>query len=151
MALPSTRLKKINIQVANENETQTYDIVPEMLGKNGYSAELPTLTGNATIAISTDLRTPLVTETPAAAITILPYKVYNFGTLSTAMTITLSETGLVSGYCAEYTFRFTAGTGASITLPNTCKYNGGAAPELTAGHIYEFNIIDNLVVVGEFF
>ena len=40
MALPSNRLKKINIPV--ENETQTYDIVPEMLGKNGYSAELPT-------------------------------------------------------------------------------------------------------------
>ena len=153
MALPQKRIKHINLPKVVEGQPvdDQYEVVPEMLGKNGYSAELPTLTGNATIAISTDTKTPLVSGTTAASVTLDPYKVYNFGTLNTAMTITFSDTGVISGYCVEYSFRFTAGTNAEITLPSGCVYGGGAAPTFVAGHIYEYNIIDNLVVVGEFF
>ena len=89
--------------------------------------------------------------TPNVSQTIDPYKIYDFGTLNKAVTITLNATPVISGYSAEYTFRFTAGSACAITLPNTCKYGGGTAPTFTTGHIYEFNIIDNLVIVGEFF
>ena len=157
MALPQKRIKVISIPEVVEQQTVSspYTIVPEMLGKNGYSAELPTLTENSTIALTSDItnieKTPLVAGTSSASVTLDPYKVYNFGTLTLSMTISLNATPVPSGYCAEYCFRFTAGSGAEITLPNTCKYNGGVTPTFTAGHIYEYNIIDNLVVVGEFF
>jgi len=155
MGLPTNRIKNINITetVEQEQVNTSYSIVPEMLGKNGYSAELPTLTGNTTLVISSDIanieKTPLISGTAAAAVTLDPYKVYDFGTLTLAMTISLNAG--TSGYCAEYSFRFTAGTGAAITLPNNCKYVSGTAPTITSGHTYEYNIIDNLVVVGDFF
>ena len=145
MALPSNRLKKINIPV--ENETTTYDIVPEMLGKGGYAAELPTLAGNSVIA----LLQPVSSITPNVNQTIDPYIIYDFGTLNKAITIILNVTPVISGYNSEYTFRFTAGAACSVTLPNTCKYASGAAPTFINGHTYEYNIVDNLVVVGEFF
>ena len=50
MALPAKRIKKIKTP-----DEEVYDIVPEMLGKDGYSAELPTLTANSTIALSGDV------------------------------------------------------------------------------------------------
>ncbi len=58
MSLPSDRIKKINIPVIQngvQTSTKEYDIVPEMLGKDGYSAELPTLTKNSTLALTDDL------------------------------------------------------------------------------------------------
>ena len=155
MGLPTNRIKNINITETIEQEqvNTSYSIVPEMLGKNGYSAELPTLTGNTTLVISSDIanikKTPLINGTAAASVTLDPYKVYDFGTLTLAMTISLAAE--TSGYCAEYSFRFIAGTGGAITLPNTCVYGAGEAPTLVVGHTYEYSIVDNLVVVGEFF
>ena len=54
-------------------------------------------------------------------------------------------------YCKEYMFRFTAGPNCAINLPDTVKFNGGLAPTFIAGRTYEYNIVDNLAVVGEFF
>jgi len=186
MALPQDRIKVISIpEVVNEEQiSKPYTIVPEMLGKNGYSAELPTLTANSTIALTSDIinvvanpvsttgtltgitigntsyavggsstpvRTPLVTGTPATTVTLDPYKVYNFGTLTQAMVVSFNSALVPSGYCAEYTLRFTAGAGAAITLPNNVKINNGSLPTFTVGRVYEINIVDNLAVVGEFY
>ena len=155
MGLPTNRIKNINITetVEQEQVSTSYSIVPEMLGKNGYSAELPTLTGNTTLVISSDIanieKTPLISGTAAANVSLDSHKVYDFGTLTLAMTISLNSAP--AGYSAEYYFRFTAGTGGAITLPNTCVYGAGEAPTLVVGHTYEYSIVDNLVVVGEFF
>ncbi len=94
---------------------------------------------------------PLSTATPAASFTIDPYKMYNFGTLSRSMTITFNTSKEESEYVSEYMFRFTAGSGCNITLPNTVKYNGGEQPTFVNGHVYEYSITDNLCVVGEFY
>jgi len=67
------------------------------------------------------------------------------------MTISFNSSAVESGYVPEYAFKFVASSGCSITLPSTCKYCGGSAPTLTAGHTYEYNIADGLVVVGEFY
>ena len=155
MALPSKRIKNISIPVTVEQTTEqeSYEIVPERLGKNGYAAELPTLTANTTLVVASDIvnieKTPLISGTAAANVSLDSHKVYDFGTLTLAMTISLNAGP--SGYSAEYYFRFTAGTGGTITLPNTCVYGAGEAPTLVVGHTYEYSIVDNLVVVGEFF
>lgn len=155
MALPQKHIKTINLpkQVEGQTVEDAYEVVPEMLTKNGYAAELPALTGNATLVITSDLtnieKTPLISGTAAASVSIDSHKVYDFGTLTLAMSITLNAGP--AGYSAEYYFRFTAGTGGAITLPNTCVYGAGEAPTLVVGHTYEYSIVDNLVVVGEFF
>ena len=97
------------------------------------------------------VHTPLVTVTPSSTITIDPYKVYNFGTVSTTVTVSFNTQLEVSGNVAEYVIRFTAASGGYIILPNNCKYNGGSSPTYTAGHIYELCIHDGLVAVGDFF
>lgn len=97
-------------------------------------------------------KTTLVSETPTTIFTIDPYKMYNFGTLSINMTITFDTTKEVSGYCAQYMFRFTAGSSCGITLPNVVKYSGGNNnPTFVEGRVYEINITDNLCVIGEFY
>lgn len=121
-----------------------------MLQSNGYAAELPELTSDNVIALKDDVRTRLVQAQAASTVTVQPYRIYQLGTVSQAVSVQLGQEGVESGYSVEYTFRFTAGSGCSVTLPSTCKYNGGQAPTLTAGHVYEYNIVDNLVVVGEF-
>ena len=59
MSLPSDRIKQINLPNLSANGTvlgtTTYDIVPEMLGKNGFAAELPSLTKDSTLALTDDL------------------------------------------------------------------------------------------------
>lgn len=50
MALPTNRIK--NIKLPNNT---TYTIVPEMLQNNGHSAELPTLSADSTIALTSDM------------------------------------------------------------------------------------------------
>ena len=155
MALPQDRIKVISIpEVVNEEQvSKPYTIVPEMLGKNGYSAELPTLTANTTIVIASDIvnieKTPLIVGTAAASVSLDSHKVYDFGTLTQTMSILLNTAP--AGYSAEYYFRFTAGAGCAITLPAGCKYGAGTEPTFTIGHTYEYSIVDNLVVVGEFF
>ena len=57
-------------------------------------------------AIANIEKTPLVDSTPSSAITIDPFKVYDFGTLSSSITVSLGTTGKVTGYCTEYCFRF---------------------------------------------
>lgn len=121
-----------------------------MLQSNGYAAELPELTSDNVIALKDDVRTRLVQAQAASTVTVQPYRIYQLGTVLQAVSVQLGQEGVESGYSVEYTFRFTAGSGCSVTLPSTCKYNGGQAPTLTAGHVYEYNIVDDLVVVGEF-
>lgn len=94
---------------------------------------------------------PVETVTPQASVTIDPYKMYSFGTLSRSLTIVFNTSAEIQGYVAQYCFTFTCGTNGAITLPQTCLYNNGSAPELVAGRTYEFNISNNLVVVGEFY
>ena len=94
---------------------------------------------------------PLESTTPQASATLNPYRMYSFGTLSRSLSITFNTSAEISGYVAQYCFTFVCGNNASITLPASCIYNGGSAPELVAGRTYEFNIFNNLVVVGEFY
>ena len=96
--------------------------------------------------------TPLVSATPSSSFQIDPYKMYDFGTLSISMSVTFNSSLVQSGMCAEYGFRFVAGSGAVISLPSGCKYLDGKSQfEFVSGRTYEFSIVDNLVVVGEFY
>ena len=94
---------------------------------------------------------PQVTQAGAASVTIDPYKMYDFGTLSTAMTISFDTTKEVEGFTKEYALRFVAGSGCSVTLPNTVMYANGVAPTYTTGRTYEINVINGCAVVGEFY
>ena len=77
MSLPSDRIKKINIPVIEngvQTSTKEYDIIPDMLGKDGYSAELPTLTKDSTLALTDDIinvaANPATTSATLTGITI---------------------------------------------------------------------------------
>ena len=52
---------------------------------------------------------------------------------------------------SEYHFKFTAANDAAIILPSGSLYATGNPPIMVVGHVYEYSIINNLVVVGEFF
>lgn len=104
-----------------------------------------------TISIDGLDKTPQVTGTAAASATIDPYKMYDFGTVSTAMTIAFNTSNEVSGYTKEYMIRFVAGNGCSITLPSTVLYANGQAPTYTSGKTYELDVVNGCVVVGEFY
>lgn len=90
-----------------------------------------------------------VTVTPSATMTVEPYKVYDIGTVSQSVSVSLGTAP--EGRTSDYTIRLVAGANCSVTLPNTCKYSGGNAPTYTFGRTYEINISDGLVVVGEFY
>lgn len=94
---------------------------------------------------------PLVDISPTQSTTIDPYKMYNLGTVSSAINIVFNTSAEVSGYCAEYLIKFVAGNDCSITLPSGTKYNGGSAPTYVSGRYYEINICNGLAVVGEFY
>ena len=96
-------------------------------------------------------KVPYVSETAIASITIEPYKFYDFGTVSLAMSITFDTTKEVTGYTKEYMIRFVAASGCAITLPNTVKYANGEAPTYTAGRTYEIDIVNDCAAVGEFY
>ena len=96
-------------------------------------------------------KVPYTTATPAANVTIQPYKMYDFGTVSTSMTIAFNTSKEVSGYTKEYMIRFVAGSGCSITLPNSVIYANGSAPTYTSGHTYEINVVNGCAAVGEFY
>ena len=122
--------------------------VIESITFNG--ASVPVTNKIATIVSHLD-KIPRVTGTASSQVTLDPYKLYQFGTISQTMTISFDTTKEVSDYVSEYMFRFTAGTNCSIILPSAVKYNNGQTPEFTAGNIYEYSITDNLCVVGEFY
>ena len=94
---------------------------------------------------------PLKSEEGSSSIVMKPYIMYNLGTVDSAINISLEGNNVNGTYCKEYMFRFTAGPNCSINLPNTVKFKGGLVPTFTAGRIYEYNIVDNLADVGEFF
>ena len=94
---------------------------------------------------------PLKTEEVSSTIVMKPYIMYNLGTVDSSINISLESNNVNGTYCKEYMFRFTAGPNCSINLPNTVKFKGGLVPTFTAGRIYEYNIVDNLADVGEFF
>lgn len=94
---------------------------------------------------------PLKSEEVSSSIVMKPYIMYNLGTVDSTINISLEANNVNGPYCKEYMFRFTAGANCAINLPNTVKFNGGLVPTFTAGRIYEYNIVDNLADVGEFF
>ena len=97
-------------------------------------------------------KTPLAETVPVSSLqTIDPYKMYDFGTLSTSLTISFNTQLEVSGYVREYILRFVAGNGCGITLPSGVLYANGTTPTYTAGHTYEIDIINNCAVVAEFY
>ena len=96
-------------------------------------------------------KTPKVNGTAAASVTIDPYKMYDFGTLSMAMTVVFNTSAEVSGYAKEYSLRFVAGSGCNVTLPNGVMYVGSSAPTYTSGRTYEIDVVDNCAVVAEFY
>ena len=69
MALPEKRIKSVT-----PPDNQIYEIVPEMLGKDGFSAELPTLTKDVTLALTDDIinvaANPATTSATLTSITI---------------------------------------------------------------------------------
>jgi len=96
MALPSNRIKKIKLP----NNT-SYDIVPEMLGKNGFSAELPTLIQNSTIALTSDLPSAITSVDGLSGGTITSATGVK-GTISVknssdASVVTLDQSGYITG------------------------------------------------------
>ena len=97
-------------------------------------------------------RTPYVELVSVSSTqTIDPYKMYNFGTVSTGLTIVFNTANEVQGYTKEYTIRFVAGNGCGITLPSGVLYVNGATPTYTTGHTYEINVVNNCAVVAEFY
>lgn len=96
-------------------------------------------------------KVPYVIETAATNVTIEPYKMYDFGTVSITMNIAFDTTKEVNGYTKEYMIRFTAETGCTVVLPNTILYANRNIPNYTAGHIYEITIVNNCAVVAEFY
>ena len=96
-------------------------------------------------------KVPYVTDTAAANVTIEPYKMYDFGTVSTSMVIAFDTTKEITGYTKEYIIRFTAETGCAVSLPNGVLYANGTIPTYIAGHIYEINIVNGCAVVAEFY
>ena len=132
----------------------TYDSLEFIAGNN---ITLTPDTSNKTITIaasggsSGDNKTPLISIVPTASTTIDPYKMYDLGTVSSAITIVFNTSAEVSGYCAEYLLKFVAGSGCAISLPNGVIYSGGSAPTYVSGRTYEINICNGLAVVGEFY
>jgi hypothetical protein len=96
-------------------------------------------------------KVPYVSGTAAASVTIEPYKMYDFGTVSIAMVIVFDTTKEVTGYTKEYIIRFIADTGCAVSLPNGVLYANGAVPTYIAGHTYEINIVNGCAVVAEFY
>lgn len=98
MSLPSDRIKQINLPNLSSNGTvlgtTTYDIVPEMLGKNGFAAELPSLEANATIALTSDLSQYASQVYVMSAISALTYA--SVGAASATHTHTYSDVGALS-------------------------------------------------------
>ena len=123
------------------------EIIPHKMTDGTNTAAIPALDGDCLIA----LIVPEVTGVAAASVALDPYKYYDFGVLNMSMTLTLNAPQALTGYCKEYHFKFTAASGAAITLPNGALYAGGSAPTLVTGHTYEYSIVNNLVAVGEFF
>ena len=94
---------------------------------------------------------PYSSTSAAASVTIEPYKMYDFGTLSTAMTISFDTSKEISGYARQYMLRFVAGEGCDITLPNGVYYLNNVEPVFTTGRTYEFDITNMMCVFGEFY
>ena len=138
------------------NINSTYSISGEVLQE--ICDAVKQVTGQSSIAVTsladtikTMNKTPIITMSPASSVTIQPFKLYDFGTLSMSMTIALGTDGVLDNYCTEYAFRFTAGANASISLPNTVKFSNGEQPTLQIGRTYEYNIVDNMCAIGEFY
>ena len=92
-----------------------------------------------------------VSKTASASVTIDPYVMNDFGTVSRSMTIAFNTAKEINGYTKEYTLRFVAGNGCAITLPSGVLYANGVTPTYTSGHTYEISVVNNCVVVGEFY
>lgn len=124
-----------------------------------FTSNIPTslsqLTNDSGYALDASVvnlnKVPYVTETAAANVTIEPYKMYDFGTVSISMAIAFDTTKEVTGYTKEYIIRFIAGTGCVVSLPNGILYANGAIPTYIAGHTYEINIVNGCAVVAEFY
>ena len=142
MPRPQDSIGYLQIDSGNAKE-----VVPHRLTDGTSTASTPTLSGDCLLA----LIVPEVTGVAAASFALDPYKYYDFGVLNMSMTLTLNTPQELTGYCKEYHFKFTAASGAAITLPSGAIYAGGSAPTLVTGHTYEYSIVNNLVAVGEFF
>ena len=126
--------------------------VSEIFSPSNYYTKTQIDSSFATIVSVQNLnKVPYVTDTAAANVTIEPYKMYDFGTVSTSMIIAFDTTKEATGYTKEYIIRFTAGSGCSISLPNGVLYANGTIPTYIAGHIYEINIVNGCAVVAEFY
>lgn len=104
-----------------------------------------------TISIDDLDKIPYSSTSAVASVTIEPYKMYDFGTLSTAMTISFDTSKEISGYARQYMLRFVAGEGCDITLPNGVYYLNNVEPVFTTGRTYEFDITNMMCVFGEFY
>lgn len=112
-----------------------------------FSTEIATLADLSAASSAT----PLVTQSAATTVTIDPYKIYNFGTVSINMTVEFNTQLEKSGYAAEYSIQFVAGDGCSITLPYGVLYSNGQPMNYTLGRTYEINIVNNCAATAEFY
>lgn len=146
-----SRLNDLNSRLETI-ETTTYFINCQSDWNESDSSSYAYIVNKPEFSFTNLDKIPSISTSASSNVTIEPYKLYNFGTVSTSMTISFDTTKEVSGYCAEYMFRFTAGNNCHITLPNIVKYNNGERPTtFTNSYIYEYSITDNLCVVGEFY
>lgn len=96
-----------------------------------------------------ELGIPIVSLSSPSTVTLAPNTFYTLGTLSNNLTVSYSA--VTEGYMAEYMFSFVAGNGCGVTLPSGTKYINNTAPTFTVGRTYEFDIVQGLAVVGEFY
>lgn len=157
---PSDQNRVFNVLVAVDSTKTKFQVVCENSlygtaqtnrntdGRYCYKIEGYYSFANGSSALS---KTPYVTSTVAASVTIDPYRMYDFGTVARSMTIAFNTSAEANGYTREYAIRFVAGNGCAITLPNGVLYANHTTPTYTAGRTYEINVVNDCAVVAEFY
>lgn len=107
-------------------------LIPDASDNDQILNAVKTLAAPAEI---TDLTSTSITLANAAANTV-----YKYGTL-TSLTITANDTSNL-----ETLIYFTAGTGITVSLPNTLKTIGDI--NFGAGNDYVISILNNIAVIG---
>ena len=173
--MPNTQIKVVN----NENlstfaqalaakvplKSDIPTKVSDLANDRGYTSNEGTITGismnGASLGTSGNInlgtvvtnqnidKIPYVSQAASSSVALDSNKLYDFGTLSSAITITLNPAP--SGYVSEHMIRFIMGDGGSITLPSGVLYLNNQTPSYTIGRTYEIDIMNNLAVVGEFY
>lgn len=143
-------ISELKSSVTNANKNSIIFITADSTDEDyGYMTGSTYIWTHGELYSCNDYIIPLKSKEGSSSIVMKPYIMYNLGTVDSAINISLESNNGI--YCKEYMFRFIAGPNCVINLPNTVKFNGGVVPTFIVGRTYEYNIVDDLAVVGEFF